>query len=328
MNQENHIYFSGVEPVARAVLRRLAGSSCLFPARNSRDNSASSASLSRLTQVVPEEAPGINSRGRIRAASQNRIIELDPFILWLFQQAGLDARAYQASALQRRLPACLRALRASTPESARALLEQRPALLSKAVNAMLIGVSEFFRDRLVFEYLDRQIIPQLASLRGGLRVYSAGCSQGQELYSMAILLQEHHLLENSCLLGVDCRAEAIQHARAGIFQDTELTGGKADRLRRCFERQGSHYKISPALQEKIHWRTGNILDKAGAGRWDMILCRNVAIYLNADEADTLWAGLSRLLEKGGVLVTGKAERPSRALPLERLTPCLYRRIDE
>ncbi len=101
-------------------------------------------------------------------------------------------------------------------EEGRALLENRPDLLPAAVGSLLIGVTEFFRDPAVFEAVRARVVPELAARgRGPLRIWSAGCSSGEELYSLAILLAEAGLLAGSFLLGTDCRIEAVRQARSG-----------------------------------------------------------------------------------------------------------------
>ena len=92
-------------------------------------------------------------------------------------------------------------LKVRSTEEAREVLENRPALLPAAVDSLLIGVTEFFRDSLVFEGMRAEVLPNLAIRRGPLRICSAGCSTGEELYSVAILLAEGGLLARSFLLG-------------------------------------------------------------------------------------------------------------------------------
>src|SRR5688572_28677814 len=80
------------------------------------------------------------------------------FLAWLFARAGLEVGLYRTETLERRLPACLRALHVNTPVQARRLLEEKPELLSRAVGAMLVGVTSFFRDPPVFDYLQREVL--------------------------------------------------------------------------------------------------------------------------------------------------------------------------
>ena len=144
------------------------------------------------------------------------------FVGWVLDRAGLDASLYRHRPLLRRLPACLRTLGVRSPAEARKLLENRPDLLPAAIGSLLIGVTEFFRDAAVFEGIRTEVMPALAARGGQLRIWSAGCSSGEELYSVAILLAEAGLLARSFLLGTDCRIEAIRQARSALYNAAAL----------------------------------------------------------------------------------------------------------
>src|SRR5690606_25230318 len=116
-----------------------------------------------------------------------------------------------------RLPACLRSLRAPTVEEGRRVLSGRPELLEEALDVLLLGVTQFFRDPTVFACLRDRVLPELVRDGGRIRVWSAACSEGQELYSVALLLHGCRALERSELLGTDLRASAIARAQAGTY---------------------------------------------------------------------------------------------------------------
>ena len=120
--------------------------------------------------------PPLHPRGPQLSADEER------FVNWLFEQGGLDARAYRPETLRRRLPACLRSLRASSVADARLVLQDDRAAVADAVNTMVIGVTGFFRDGSVFDELARAVLPALPHKRGHPSVWSAGCSDGEELY--------------------------------------------------------------------------------------------------------------------------------------------------
>jgi chemotaxis methyl-accepting protein methylase len=244
---------------------------------------------------------------------------------WLFREAGLDAGAYRPETLQRRLPACLRGLRARSAAEARRMLERCPALTAKAISLMLVGVTSFFRDPPVFDALEREVLPALLAGRQGLYVWSAGCSDGAELYSVGILLAEHHHLKGSYLLGTDCRADAVGRARAGLFEALACKNVPALRLARHFTPEGGGWRASAALRAALRWRTADLLKVQEPGIWDLILCRNTTMYLRAEAAAPLWQRFESLLRPGGVLVLGRAERPAGAKRLTALGSCLFRR---
>jgi len=249
--------------------------------------------------------------------------QLDPFLVWLLEKVGVDAHDYRVAALQPRLPACLRALKTSSTQTAKALLTSQPSLLGRALDAVLIGVSGFFRDTEVFEGLSRHALPQLLQGRSGLRVCSLGCSTGQELYSVAMLLDKAGALAGSHLLGLDCRPEAIAHAQAGWFPVAALKTLASEFQERYFEREPTRSRICARLRETVRWQAGDLLQAlAGEPPWDLLLFRNVAIYLEP-ECTEVWTALGQQLRLGGILVTGKGERPPKGWGAQRLRPCLY-----
>jgi chemotaxis protein methyltransferase CheR len=249
----------------------------------------------------------------------------EPFLEWLLQRSSLDAAAYRPRALHRRLAACLRHCRVSTPEAARALLEAKPDMIPSTLNSVLIGVSAFFRDPRIFRFLRDVVLPELLPTRGRIRVYSAGASEGQELISAALLLAEAGTLARSELLGVDCRAGAIEHARAAIFAPDALTGIDANLRGKYFCPVGGKWVLAPEVKQTLHWRVADLISFREESPWDLIFFRNVAIYLHDQHATKAWGNLCQQLRPGGFLITGTAETPPKELPLTRVGTAVYRK---
>ncbi len=250
---------------------------------------------------------------------------LSPFLSFVLRQSGLDARDYQPKALNRRFAACLRVLRAPSERAAMLALRRQPELLHGSLSALLIGVSGFFRDEAVFEHLRERVLPPVLKNGGPVRVYSAGCSAGQELYSTGMILDELGALKRSYLLGVDCRADAIAQARSGCFAASELAVLGNLRRQRYFQIHGPQAVVSPRLRERTTWRVADFGKFRDAEGWDLILFRNAAIYLDAEYANCVWRRLDRQLKPGGVVVTGSAERPPDSLRWKREAACIYRK---
>jgi chemotaxis methyl-accepting protein methylase len=249
----------------------------------------------------------------------------EQFVNWLFEQGGLDARAYRPETLRRRLPACLRALRAASVADARLALQGDAAAIAAAVNTMVIGVTSFFRDAAVFDHLTYTVLPALPRSSGQARVWSAGCSDGEETYSIAMLLAEMDLLTGSYLLGTDCRPQAVARARAGRYERRALRDVPPAWQAKYFEPDGAFARVRPALRAAVQWRTGDLTRLREPGAWDLILCRNLTMYLRPAIAGPVWAQLEAALRPGGFLVLGKAERPIGAQRLGTVAPCIYRR---
>jgi len=247
------------------------------------------------------------------------------FVMWLFEQGGLDARAYRPETLRRRLPACLRSLRASSVADARQALQEDPPAIAAAVSTMVIGITSFFRDAGVFKDLADTVLPALPRTLKHPRVWSAGCSDGEEIYSVAMLLAEMNRLEGSHLLGTDCRHQAVARARAGRYEARMLRDVSASWQEKYFERDGAFACVRPDVRAGVQWRTGDVTRLCEPGTWDMILCRNLTMYLRPDVAGGIWRAFEDALRPGGFLVLGKAERPIGAQRLHVVAPCIFRK---
>jgi chemotaxis methyl-accepting protein methylase len=266
---------------------------------------------------------GVADRGRVVSTCENSLV--DPLFRWLFKKAGISPGIYRPRTLDRRLDACLRRLKVNSGAAAKAFLESQPELMPEILDVVLIGVSSFFRDPNVFEVLRSTLERASGGGHGSFRVLSAGCAEGQELYSIAILLDELGILEPSRLLGVDCRPAAVERARRGLFTPAQLAGVSAVRRDRYFCLEGAGFSVREFLRCRTRWKVADLLHYSDNSRFDLICCRNVAIFLTPGGAATLWSRLSEQLVSGGFLVTGSAEKPPSQLPLLRMGPCLYRK---
>ena len=147
--------------------------------------------------------------------------ETSAFFDALCRQRGLAAQRYRGSILLRRRAACLRALRTACPREGARVLANDDAGVDRALGAVMIGVTGFFRDRGVFDALGPMLRPLLEE-RGQIDALSVACSDGSEVYSLGMLLAGEGLLEHARLWGVDCRREAIAAASEGIYPAESL----------------------------------------------------------------------------------------------------------
>lgn len=173
--------------------------------------------------------------------------------------------------------------------------------------SVAVSHSGFFRDPAQFEALERRVLPRLLEHRRALRVWSAGCANGLELWTMAVVLTRLGALEDARLLGSDLLEENLEVARAGVYDIVE---------------------ISPKLRARPRWERRDLVRDAPApGPWDCILCRNVAIYLAPAAKARLHERMASVLAPRGVLVLGRSERlhDPAALGLQRVEPHIYER---
>lgn len=277
----------------------------------------------RRTGLSPERTS--DAKAPLRFAETEE--PLDPFIQWLFTRSGLEASRYRSRPLHRRLAACLRAIHARSTDEAREMLEREPDLLGPAVDALLLGVTEFFRDQPVFDALG-PLLPRLAAQPGGLSVWSAACSDGSELYSIAILLAELGLLGGSKLYGTDCRSPAIAAARSACYPPSSVARLPRVLRDRYFEPANGRFRVIAPLRSRASFEAQDVFQNRQRLKWDVILWRNMAIYLRPLEARRIWRQLTDRLRPEGIVVTGKAERPDSGVPMKRLAGCIYARAKQ
>jgi chemotaxis protein methyltransferase CheR len=278
-------------------------------------------------QLPPTRSPSPPALGP-SAPTATPFASLDPdmagFYRRLFERRGLQAERYRPAVLERRERACLRAMGAASVAEATAALE-RDELVERGFQAVMIGVTSFFRDKAMYAALG-EIVPTLeASRTGGLRLLSVGCSDGAELYSLAILLAERGIAPAE-MTGVDCRPGAVEQALLGIYPRDALEDVPEPLRTRYFDPVPGlpdRVQVAASLRERCRWEVGDAFTLARPEPYDIVACRNLAIYLEPSAAQELWARLWEQTLVGGILVVGKAERPDQATGLRRIGPCIY-----
>jgi chemotaxis protein methyltransferase CheR len=190
----------------------------------------------------------------------------------------------------------------------------------KIVDAISTNETLFFRDTGPFQLLQHKIFPELIdarssktpSLKTNLKIWSAASSTGQELYSVAIVLQEllGDLSKYSIkLLGTDISDAAVSQASSGKFNKFEIERGLArDKLSKYFSMAGQTWKINDQIRAMVNFRKFNLMTPfTGLGKFDIVLCRNVAIYFTLEDRKKLFNKIADVLEPDGYLIIGSTE---------------------
>lgn len=193
-------------------------------------------------------------------------------------------------------------------------LERQPHEMPLLLADMLIGVTNFFRDRDAFEALERRVVPALfdASLHEEpLRAWVAGCSTGEEAYSLLLLLSEEAMAAARPravqVFATDIDEAAIARGRDGVYPEAIVTDIPPSYLRKYFSKEGATYRISKPLRDRIVFATHNLLRDPPFSRLDLVSCRNLLIYLEREvQADVLQM-FHFALRPGGYLFLGSSE---------------------
>lgn len=228
-------------------------------------------------------------------------------------QAGLELRPDRAFFAEARLqPVARRAGAASVDELLTRVLDGGEPASARAVVEALAGAdTSFFRDRAVFDRLFNEVLPAVAARRGGrrLRVWSAGCATGQEIYSVAMLAASRPDAPEVELYASDLSERALQKARAGVFSHFEVQRGLPIRLLlEHFEKVDDAWRVSPRLRQAVRWAQVNLVDDLQRiGPFDVVLCRNVLSGFTREAAQATLARLDGVLAPDGCLVLGASE---------------------
>lgn len=194
-------------------------------------------------------------------------------------------------------------------------------LEKKVIDAISTNETYFFRDNAPFDLIQHKLIPDLIDRRSkqsgmtqktGIRIWSSASSTGQEIYSIAMILKDlgiDYNRYNIKLLATDISDAAIAQASYGKYNRFEVTRGLAKpRLDRYFTQDGDAWRIKDEIRAMVTFKKINLMKPfVGMGKFDMILCRNVAIYFTAQDRKMLFERLAGVLEPDGILIVGSTE---------------------
>jgi len=240
--------------------------------------------------------------------------ELDMLLDELFRSYGYDFTNYARASLKRRVSRLMIIDRFPSFAELLYRVRQDPAYLTRMVEELTVNVTEMFRDPQVFKTIREEVLPILAT-HPFIRIWHAGCATGEEVYSMAILLDEANLLHKSLLYATDLNPTAIENIRKGVFPISEmkqysenyiLSGGKHD-FSKYYTAKYNWAKFDDRLKAKMIVATHNLVSDRSFNEFVLIFCRNVLIYFDKYLQDNVLTLFDDSLEKLGFLVLGSKE---------------------
>jgi chemotaxis protein methyltransferase CheR len=218
------------------------------------------------------------------------------------------------------------------------VMGREPSLTNQVVEALLNNETYFFRDRSPFDLLASHALPKLARRHAAsrrIRIWSAGCSTGQEAYSLSMLFAENALAWHGWtidILATDVSNSAIERARSGTYTQFEVQRGLGIKQTiRWFEEHESGWRAVEALRKPVRFQVHNLLEKPPhPGDFDIVLCRNVLLYLSAEKRTLAFERLSAAMAPDGWLMLGAGETvigQTRKLAADPKARGLYRLVD-
>lgn len=189
-----------------------------------------------------------------------------------------------------------------------------PALVDAVLSALLNHETYFFRDTAAFRLIETGVLDQLREARAAdrrLAIWSAGCSTGQEAYSLAMIFANDPARWQDWTIDIqasDVSAAAVERARSGGYSQFEIQRGlPITSMLRWFDQDGETWRVRPALAGRVRFKRHHLLDDPVPGRFDLILCRNVMLYFNAERRRRAFDRLADALVPDGYLMLGAGE---------------------
>jgi chemotaxis protein methyltransferase CheR len=259
----------------------------------------------------PEPTPSVESpRGRLDLET----IELQLLLEGIFRQYGFDFREYAPASLKRRVQRRVDAEGVSTIAGLLDRVLHEPEAMERLLLDLSINVTSMFRDPTFYVALREKIVPLLRTYPF-TRIWVAGCSTGEEVYSLAILLSEEELYDRTLIYATDINEAVLDRARTGVFPIDKMREYTENYIRAGGRRSFSEYYLAKyegalferTLTENVVWAPHNLVQDHVFNQFNLILCRNVMIYFDRPLQNRVHELFHDSLERLGILALGHKE---------------------
>jgi len=262
--------------------------------------------MSESKQVLPE--------AKQTTESPDAAQEFEALLLYLKQSRGFDFTAYKPSTLMRRVQVRMQTVGMGSFADYLDYLQVDSNEFTRLFNTILINVTSFFRDPQTWEFVASDVIPGLLAGMGArdpIRVWSAGCASGEEVYTIAMLLAEalgrEQFRERVKIYGTDVDEEALSEARQAVYDSRRVEGVPPDLLRKYFDQQDERFVFNKELRRSVIFGRHDLNQDAPISRINLLTCRNCLMYFHSDAQARILARFHFALLDGGILFLGKSE---------------------
>ena len=228
------------------------------------------------------------------------------------RERGFRGGLYRQKCLRRRVAVRMRARGVSEVKEYSSLLDQDPHEYERLIRVLTINVSKFFRNPETWDVIRAEVLPDLLRCREPLLMWSAGSAAGEEAYSLAILVWEwlaaRGLEDRNGIrvVGTDIDASSLEAARRAVYPEVALSE-TPERIRRRWFTAGEDWRLKEPVRSFVDFRELDILVSRPEFNADLILCRNLLIYLDRPAQEEVFGTFVEMLRPGGYLVLGRVE---------------------
>ncbi|MGM0379108.1 MAG: CheR family methyltransferase [Bacillota bacterium] len=263
----------------------------------------------KLIKYVEQSSMGLQIS---KPSSDKQVDNLTKISIILNDYSGIDFSKYKESTMIRRTERRVLITHSESLEDYIQLLRESEKERETLFRELLIGVTNFFRDSEAFDALEEKVLPKLDFTKDQIRIWSAGCSTGEEIYSLAIMITEYMEKNNikNCELkcfATDIDEEALEVAGLGFYSENVLTNVKSELIAKYFTKKENGYEISETIRKKVVFARHNILKDPPFSKLDLLVCRNLFIYLKSDYQQKILSNFYYALGTDGYLFLGNSE---------------------
>lgn len=251
------------------------------------------------------------------------------FYEWVSTNLEINLDAYKEKQLQRRIGTIMRQSGAATLEEYSSIIAKDEAIKKQFLDYITINVTEFFRNKDLFEKFEELINTKLSPQFGSLKIWSAACSIGAEPYSLAMIMKRNNIRLQGRILATDIDQTILNHAKEGYFRATELKNVPLIDKERYFKKDGTSFYVDEKIKQNVLFKRHDLVKDSYEKGFHVIVCRNVTIYFKSEVKEQIYQKISDSLVVGGLFFTGATEtiyRPER-FGMKKVASFIYEKVE-
>lgn len=227
----------------------------------------------------------------------------------VYSLTSIDLNCYKEKQMKRRIDTLITKNKVDSYDAYVDFIKKDKEKFEQFVNFLTINVSEFYRNPEQWEFLDKEVFPQLVERFGkNLKIWSAACSTGDEPYSLVMALSKHVPINQIKIIATDIDKQVLDKARMGLYNEKSIASVPAEFKKKYFTQIGSSYQISDEIKRRVEFKEHNLLKDPYPTGCHLIVCRNVVIYFTEEAKDEIYKKFNQSLVKDGMLFIGSTEQ--------------------
>lgn len=257
----------------------------------------------------------------------SQVYTYEDFVKAFHPKSGLDLNYYKQNQMERRIKSFINARGFSSFQPFLQALDKDKDLYDAFFKHLTINVSQFFRDTNQWNTLRQNVLPMIIKGQTSVKLWSAGCSSGQEPYSLAITMREYFPGVKVSISATDIDENVLRQAREGIYRQSDLSSTPPELVPKYFTKSEKGYQVNDAIKNLVSFQKQNLLTASFDSGFDFIACRNVVIYFTDQAKEMLYSKFAQSLKPGGILFTGSTEHlfGMAHLGLKQITSFFYQK---